>query len=220
MKKSLEIADKVLLFDFDGTLVETEILAREVVREYFHERGFEGADHFSNLIVGRTWKLAVDLMVAESRHLGFELGDPERVLNEFRDRYRARFKSGVSLIPGLLELLPVFRKKARFLGIVTGSERHEVEEILQSHGLMGFFDRIWGFGDYPESKPHPAPYLTAMQEHHFEPSEVIVFEDSKAGMESAYRAGLRWVQICHEAHAGEPDPRSMIALPDWRHLEI
>ena len=220
MKKTLDIEGKVLLFDFDGTLVETEFLAREIIHRYFEERGFEGADAFATLIVGRTWKLAVDLMVREAGVRGFELGDPDRLLQEFTDRYRDRFREGVRLIPGFRELVEDFKKKARFMGIVTGSNRHEVEEILAAHGLDGIFERIWGFGDYPESKPHPAPYLTALDEQGFLPGEVIVFEDSKAGMESAHAAGLRWVQICHEAHAGEPDPRSLLVLPDWRHLKI
>jgi HAD superfamily hydrolase (TIGR01509 family) len=220
MKKDLNIEDKVLLFDFDGTLVETEILAREIVQRYFEERGLDGAQDFAALIIGRTWKLAVELMIKEASTRGFSLGPPEELLEMFRDRYQERVKEGVSLIPGFLELLPEFKKKARFLGIVTGSERPEVVAILKGHGLDQTFDQIWGYGDYPESKPHPAPYLTAVEAHRFDPNEVIVFEDSKAGMESAYRAGLQWVQICHESHASEPDPRSLLVLPDWRHLKI
>ncbi len=220
MKKTLNVEGKVLLFDFDGTLVETEFLAREIIQRHFEERGFEDADAFAALIVGRTWRLAVELMVREARLRGFDLGDPDSLLREFTDRYRIRFREGVRLIPGFRDLIDDFKKKSRFMGIVTGSHRQEVEEILEAHGLEGVFDRIWGSGDYPESKPHPAPYLTALGEHGFRPSEVIVFEDSKAGMESAHAAGLRWVQICHEAHATEADPRSLLVLPDWRHLKI
>jgi HAD superfamily hydrolase (TIGR01509 family) len=220
MKKPLIIQDKVLLFDFDGTLVETEILAREVVQKYFEERGLEGASDFASLIIGRTWKLAVELMIAEAENRGFVLGESQALLEEFRERYQVRVKEGVGLIPGFRELLPDLKKKARFLGIVTGSERPEVEEILRAHGLEHYFDQIWGYGDYPESKPHPAPYLVALRAHQFKAEEVIVFEDSKAGMESAHRAGLKWVQICHESHAGEPDPRSLLVLPDWRHLQV
>ena len=220
MKKPLNIDDKVLLFDFDGTLVETEILAREVVQRFFEERNLQGAQDFASLIVGRTWKLAIELMITEAEKRGFVLGEPGLLLEEFRERYQMRVKEGVNLIPGFLDLLPVMKKKARFLGIVTGSERPEVEGILRAHGLEKAFDQIWGYGDYTESKPDPAPYLTAIRAHGFNPNEVLVFEDSKAGMESAHRAGLPWVQICHEAHAGEPDPRSLLVLPDWRHLGV
>jgi HAD superfamily hydrolase (TIGR01509 family) len=220
MQKTLEIEGKVLLFDFDGTLVETEALAREVVRDFFEERGFPDGPEFARMIIGRTWKLAVDMMSEAARARGVDLGDRGILLSEFRSRYRKRCAGGVSMIPGFLEILPVVRKKARFLGIVTGSERDEVEEILDSHGLRSHFDQIWGCGDYSESKPHPAPYLAALTEHRFDPAEVLVFEDSSAGMESARRAGLRWVQIAHESHAGEPDPGALLVIRDWRELSI
>jgi HAD superfamily hydrolase (TIGR01509 family) len=220
MKKNLSISDKVLLFDFDGTLVETEVLAREVIDAYFREKGFGNSAPFANMIVGKTWRLAVEEMRSAALRSGFDLGDPEFLEREFKHRYQERFRGGVNLIPGLLELLPDFKKKARFLGIVTGSERHEVQAILGAHRLDGVFDRVWGFGDYPESKPSPSPYLTAMKEIPAGAAEILVFEDSRAGMESAHRAGLRWVQVSHEAHAKAPDPRAMFVIRDWHQLEL
>jgi HAD superfamily hydrolase (TIGR01509 family) len=220
MKKTIDIRDKVLLFDFDGTVVETEILAKEVIEDYFLEKKLPESEHFSNLIVGKTWKLAVEQMQAEASRLGFVLGETSALSDEFRRRYQERFQKGVRLIPGFLELLPAFRKHARFMGIVTGSEPHEVSAILGSHHIQGSFDRVWGFGDYEASKPDPSPYLTAMAALKVTPDQVLVFEDSRAGMESAFRAGLSWVQITHEPHAREPDPRSLLVVRDWREIQI
>jgi len=220
MKKPIQIDNKVLLFDFDGTLVETEILAREVIEEYFRERNSDQGSHFASLIVGKTWKLAVEQMQVEARALGLALGETEALIVEFKRRYQERFHRGVNLIPGIKRWLPVFKSRARFIGIVTGSERHEVVSILKSHQMEGVFDRIWGFGDYEESKPHPSPYLTAMRDIGADPSEVLVFEDSRAGMESAHQAGLRWVQVTHEAHARNPDPRSLMVIQDWTEFSI
>lgn len=218
--KIVSITDKVLLFDFDGTLVETEILAREVIQAYFFEKGLGDSTPYADMIVGKTWRLAVEEMRRAALQSGFDLGAPELLEQEFKRRYQERFRRGVNLIPGFRELLPVFRAKARFLGIVTGSERHEVASILGSHQLEGVFDRVWGFGDYSASKPDPSPYLTALREIPAHASDVLVFEDSRAGMESAHRAGLQWVQVSHESHAREPDPRSLLVIQDWRQLRI
>jgi HAD superfamily hydrolase (TIGR01509 family) len=220
MKKQVEIDNKILLFDFDGTLVETEILAREVIETFFEQRNSVHGARFANLIVGKTWKLAVEEMQQEAMQLGIHLGESESLITEFKTRYRERFHQGVNLIPGLLKWLPEFRKRARFIGIVTGSERSEVESILGVHKIEHFFDRIWGFGDYAESKPHPSPYLTAMKEIGANPAEVLVFEDSKAGMESAHRAGLSWVQVSHETHARVPDLRSVLVIRDWTEFTL
>jgi HAD superfamily hydrolase (TIGR01509 family) len=220
MKKVVQITDKVLLFDFDGTLVETEVLAREVIDGYFREKGFGSSAPFAEMIVGKTWRLAVEEMRRAASEAGFDLGMPDALEQEFKRRYQERFRKGVSLIPGFRELLPELKAKARFLGIVTGSERHEVDAILGAHRLEGVFDRVWGFGDYAASKPDPSPYLTALQEIPAAAPDVLVFEDSRAGMESAHRAGLQWIQISHEAHARVPDPRALLVIPDWRTLEI
>ncbi len=220
MKNFLDIQDKVLLFDFDGTVVVTEILAKKVISAYFKEMRVAVPDGFSDMIVGRTWKAAVDEMQVRAMALGLKLASSELLLAEFRRRYQEAFAEGVPLVPGFKELLPELKAKSKFMGIVTGSERHEVEAILGAHGLQDEFERIWAFGDYEFSKPHPSPYLTALEGLNVNPAEVIVFEDSKAGMESAHLAKLKWVQIAFEAHAQEPDARSLLMIRDWRELQI
>ncbi len=215
MKKPVQIDDKILLFDFDGTIVETEVLAREVIETYFRERNSTEGSRFANLIVGKTWKLAVEEMQREATQIGLHLGASDVLIREFKARYQERFHRGVNLIPGFEKWLPEFRKRSRFMGIVTGSDRSEVEAILGAHQINGVFDRIWGFGDYAESKPHPSPYLTALAEIGADPADVLVFEDSTAGMESAHRAGLGWIQVSHENHARIPDPRSLKVIRDW-----
>ncbi|MBU6153829.1 MAG: HAD family phosphatase [Bdellovibrionales bacterium] len=220
MKNQIEIDNKILLFDFDGTIVETEILAREVIESYFQQRNSPHGGRFAELIVGKTWKLAVEEMQKEAEQIGIRLGERDELVAEFKKRYQERFHRGVNLIPGIEKWLPVFRKRARFMGIVTGSDRAEVESILGAHQIRGVFDRIWGFGDYAESKPHPSPYLTALNEIGARPDEVLVFEDSRAGMEAAHRAGLGWVQVSHETHARIPDSRSLCVIRDWNEFSI
>ena len=220
MHKKLNIKDKILLFDFDGTLVETETLAKQVIDHYFVQKNFPEQVPFSDLIVGRTWKAATESIVDFAKSRGFEIGTPEELHQEFKTRYRERFEKGVRLIPGVLKKLPELQLKSRFMGIVTGSERDEVETILRSHQLEGFFERIWAYGDYEVSKPDPSPYLTAMRDLGCTPAEVYIFEDSKAGMESAHAAGVEWIQVAHEAHSLEPDSRSLQIIQDWEHLRI
>lgn len=220
----IDLRKKVLLFDFDGTIVETEALAKEAINEYFHEMNLlpatEVAEMFSHLIVGRTWSSAIDNMIQHAKTLGIPLESKETLAREFKSRYRARFEKAVKLIPGFLDVLPKIREQAAFLGIVTGSEHEEVEAILKATGLVGVFERVWAYGDYPHSKPDPSPYLAALRALNAPAADVVVFEDSEAGMESAHRAGLRWVQVCHEHHAKTPDPRSWLVIRDWHQLKL
>ncbi len=214
----VNIQNKVLLFDFDGTLVETEILAKKVIDVYFQSKNFPQPLPFGDLIIGRTWSAATEAMVKYALDLGIQLPSPLQLKSELMALYRAQIGSGVNLIPGLDECLPYFKSNAKFLGIVTGSDREEVELILKSHGLDQFFDRIWAVGDYEFSKPHPSPYLKALKDLQIKAEDAIVFEDSKAGMESAKGAGLPWVHIAYESHAKEPHPDSLLTIPHWGDL--
>lgn len=215
---NLDIKDKVLLFDFDGTLVETEFLAKQVIEHYFKEKNFTHPIPFAEMIVGRTWHAATESMVDYAKTCGIDLGEAAGLEKEFKKRYRELFVTGVKLIPGLRACLPGFKSGARFIGIVTGSDREEVNTILKAHGLENYFEKIWAYGDYALSKPDPSPYLTAMRELQASPSEILVFEDSMAGMESAHLAGLQFVQVTHEGNAEHRDPRALRIIRDWDEL--
>ena len=188
--RKIRVTGKILLFDFDGTLVETETLAMQVINHYFAQKNFPGQVPFADLIVGRTWKAATEAMVEYAQVRGYDIAPPEELRREFKVLYREKFQQGVRLIPGILERLPELKAKAKFMGIVTGSERDEVLSILKTHDFGHYFDRIWAFGDYEHSKPDPSPYLTAMRDIGCNASEALVFEDSKAGMESSHRANI------------------------------
>jgi beta-phosphoglucomutase len=214
---SLEISGKILLFDFDGTIVATEGLAKDVIAEYFFPSPF--AAQLSEMITGRTWKAACETMVRFARSNGLEVVDGSVLVDVFKTRYRARFEEGVKLIPGFIEMVPQMKALARSLVIVTGSERDEVESILNAHGLSKYFDRIWASGDYEHSKPDPSPFLTAMKDLKCTAAECLVFEDSKAGIESATRAKLSFVQVTHESHPIEADPRALLVIHQWNDLK-
>lgn len=218
MEIKLEIANKVLLFDFDGTVVETEIIAKKVIEQYFTEQNIDHGTHFADMIVGRTWKAATESMIEHALSRGVEIPESGVLQDLLKARYRQAFELGVPLVPGFNELLPHFKSQAKFLGIVTGSDRHEVSSILTFHGLQESFGQVWGYGDYPRGKPHPDPYLTALSALKADPKDVIVFEDSKVGMEAARQAGLSFVQIAHEAHAKERHPDALLYLESWHDL--
>jgi HAD superfamily hydrolase (TIGR01509 family) len=216
---ALDIRDKVLFFDFDGTLVETESLAQEVIKNYFLNKnpGYEAPSEF---IIGRTWQAAVFAIETHAKEHGIKVASADELLKAFKDGYQARLVQGVNLIPGIIETLEKIRTQAKFMGIVTGSDHEEVKTILKYQQLGGYFSRIWAYGDYELSKPDPSPYLTALRDLNVKACDAIVFEDSKAGMESAHRAGIVFVQIAHEAHAKDLDPRALCTVQNWNELNL
>jgi beta-phosphoglucomutase-like phosphatase (HAD superfamily) len=59
-----------------------------------------------------------------------------------------------------------------------------------------------------------------MQDLGVDREQVIVFEDSSAGMESAHQAGVGFVQVSHESHSPPSDPRALVTIRDWFELRL
>ena len=230
MQKKLDVKNKILLFDLDGTLVDTEKLGEQVIEDYCVDKKIfdqvENLKNISKLIVGRTWKSAVKEII-ETYSLSI---DPSQFEMDLKAHYRRLLTGGVDTIPGVHEKLHEFKSKSRFMGIVTGSAKEEVDVILNAEGLTHLFERVWSSEFYPESKPSPSPFLTAFSETQIHmrsasgmeilPENIIVFEDSVAGMESAYRAGFSFIQILHAHPHMKPDPRALFTIQDWRDLSL
>jgi len=77
------------------------------------------------------------------------------------------------------------------MGIVTTCSRDHFDVIHRSSGLLQYFDFVLLPGDYDRHKPHPDPYLRAIERSGFEPDACVAIEDSERGLASATAAGLR-----------------------------
>jgi len=230
MVKKIDVKNKILLFDLDGTLVDTEKLGERVLEHYCVDQKIfdqpETIKTISRMIIGRTWKSAVaEIIQTYSLKL-----DPVEFERDLKAHYRKLIQGGVDLVPGVQEKLVEFKEKSEFMGLVTGSAKDEVEVILNAEGLTHAFDRIWSSEFYPESKPSPSPFLTAFAEIQnfmrsasgleISPQDVLIFEDSIAGMESASRAGFSFIQVLHAHPEMKPDPRALFTIQDWHDLKI
>jgi HAD superfamily hydrolase (TIGR01509 family) len=101
---------------------------------------------------------------------------------------------GVRVNPGVRECLEALRDQMR-MGIVTGSRRDHFEAMHRTSGLMPYFEFALTHDEYERSKPHPEPYLTAVERYGLDPRSCVVVEDSERGVRSAAAAGLRCIAI-------------------------
>jgi HAD superfamily hydrolase (TIGR01509 family) len=88
------------------------------------------------------------------------------------------------------------------MGIVTSSERMHFDLIHRNTDLMRYFQFVLLSGDYARSKPHPDPYLMALERSGLHPDECLVVEDSARGLAAACSAGLRCVVVPSELTRG------------------
>jgi HAD superfamily hydrolase (TIGR01509 family) len=178
-----------ILWDNDGTLVDTEPLYFHATREVLAEVGVELTEEWFVRLSLDEGRSAFDLALAH----GVEATVIERLRRERNERYERRLAGGVPLRPGIVECLQKFAGKVR-MGIVTSCLRTHFTRMHERTGLLPYFDFVLTQEDYERTKPDPAPYLAAARRHGLDPDRCLVIEDTRRGLLSAKRAGMQcWV---------------------------
>ena len=176
------MARPALLFDLDGTLLDTDPLHFAIFVELFAERGI-AIDHAHYLaeIHGR---LNADLFgKAFPGEDAAALSDRKEAI--FRDRMGGSYPA----MPGAAALLDRARAAGWRTAVVTNAPRANAEAMLAAIGLAAAFDLVVIGDECARGKPHPDPYATAIDRLGSLPDRAIAFEDSPSGLASARAAG-------------------------------
>jgi beta-phosphoglucomutase len=189
---------RAVVFDFDGVLVDSEALHFRAQRDALLTAGIaiEKDEYYSHY-------LAYDdrgaIRIALERH--GQPSDRERVevLARIKAQRYAELLPEVPFFAGARELVRALTADYP-LGVASGALHREIEAILTAGGLRDAFTAIVGADDVGHTKPHPEPYLTAMQRlapraPGLRPAECLVFEDSVPGIASGLAAGMKVVGI-------------------------
>ena len=175
---------RAVLWDMDGTLVDTE--------PYWIEAEFELAERY-----GGTWSKAHALSLVGNNlldsaayireNMGIDV-EPERIVEELLDGVVHRVEQSVPWRPGAVDLIERTRAAGIPCALVTMSYDRFVAPILAHLPAETF--RVVVTGDrVSQGKPHPEPYLTAAAALGLAPEDCLAIEDSQTGAKSAEAAG-------------------------------
>ena len=180
------IVPRAIVFDFNGTLSDDEPILCEIFVRLFAEHGkpLSAQEYFGELAglsdeeIVRTW-------------LGRDHPDVEAVIEERVDRYRAAVAGGSSVHDHTREAVRYAAERVP-LAICSGAARNEIEQVVAAAGLAPLLRGIVSSDDVAEGKPDPEGYLKAMRDlfNGVDPPDVLVFEDTEAGVASARAAGV------------------------------
>ena len=182
---------RAVIFDFNGTLSQDEPILCEIFVELFAEHGkpMSAQEYFDELAglsdpeVVRTW-------------LGREHPDVDEVIRERIVRYRAAVADGSS-IPDKVRAAVRYAAGRVPVAIVSGAARDEIEPVLEAAGLRAAFAVLVSSDDVERGKPDPEGYRTALSllDGDIAAGEVLVVEDTEAGIAAAKGAGMRCVAV-------------------------
>lgn len=179
---------QAVVFDLDGTLIDSEALVKEAHFAACALMGYTMSDAQFLALVGMH-REANDLQLRSYYGDDFPLDD-------FIATTRAHVGDRVApLKPGALALMDVLDELAMPFALATSSRRPWVERHFTAHGLTERFRAVVTRQDCVEGKPHPEPYVNASRLLGAAPGDVLALEDSYAGVASAHAAGCMTVMV-------------------------
>lgn len=177
---------KCILFDFDGTLVNSINIMYEAYRLFMFQNGMEPTRKEFDSFNGPPLRSVVNAL-----NDAYDFGVHDELLlakyNEIIDSLYVK----VSLCEGALKLIDNAVSRSVQIGIVTSNSRLRVENFLFRLNLVNRFNFIIADEDVSLGKPHPEPYLLALARSKMTGNQVIAVEDSEQGAKSAVAAGIR-----------------------------
>ncbi|MER5636636.1 HAD family phosphatase [Kitasatospora sp. NPDC002227] len=173
-----------VLFDMDGTLVDTEHLWLEAATELADELGLTLGDADLPEILGR----AVEHTAAHFFRISGEARPEAELAARLNDAFAAKVAAETVPRPGALALLQELRDAAVPAALVSASPRQVVDLVLESLGRE-WFALTMAAEDTEVTKPDPAPYLAAAARLGFDPATCVAVEDTPTGVASAHAAG-------------------------------
>lgn len=187
---------KAVLFDHDGTLVDSEPTHWRLWQDVLRTHGaILTEQHYKDYYAGMpTAANAADLAerFAIDRTPAALAEDKYAITRSFLSR------SAFPLMPGVREVLPLFQASGLRMAIVTGAGRNGVAATLKAHSLDGIFETIVTADDVRYSKPSPDCYLLAVANLGLEPEDCVAIEDTEHGVAAAAAAGVACLAVPNE----------------------
>ncbi len=185
-----------VIFDMDGTLVDSEVLTEPAIMAFCHENGIDDVNIDCSEFFGASWASIEQHLVDCYPQLA---GNP-KIATRLHEIFH---KMGQDSPPALIHKARESVIAAHALmptAIISSSFRQSIEETIRRMGIEQHVTYYAGAEDYRDEKPAPDGFLKAAEVLQARPQNCLVFEDSIAGIRAAKAAGMQVVAITHRSN--------------------
>lgn len=177
---------KAVVFDLDGTLIDSMWVWAKVDEDYLKRFGYEVPVDLHDAIEGKSFSEGAQYF---KERFGIE-ASIEEIAQEWNRMAYEMYLKEVPMKPGAYDFVKKIRKKGIKTAIATSNSRMLVENVLKVHGLLEDFDVIVTDDEVSKGKPNPDIYLEASRRLQIKPQDCFVFEDITMGILAGQRAGM------------------------------
>lgn len=203
---------KAILFDHDGTLVDSEPSHCEIWNRVLAPYGIVlSFDEFARDCIGVPVNETAKLLI-ERYQLPFQATELAAIKDAASDQFQ--IDEGFPALAGAMELLHEMWSKGLKIAIVSGAGRNSVMNTVARFGLAEKLDAVVTAQDVLHNKPAPDGYLQALTKLGVEAQDAVAIEDSASGIASAKAAGLQCLAIHHDFI-----PRQALSAADQIHQD-
>ncbi|KAA0010446.1 HAD-IA family hydrolase [Billgrantia pellis] len=198
-----------LLFDSDGTLVDSEILLADVMAEVLPRHGlpFTAMQYMDEFRGVRFLSIVLEL---ESRHQSLSVARRQAMENEMRALMEARMRERLVPIAGMAEALGALSGHPR--AVVSNGPERKIRCAMESVGFTHHFgDNLFSAYTLGVWKPDPALYLKAAEAMGHPPERCVVIDDAAVGVAAGLAAGMQVIHLNHFPDV-ETTPTGSIAI--------
>ncbi|WP_162064127.1 HAD-IA family hydrolase [Vibrio taketomensis] len=182
-----------VIFDCEGTLVDSEVLCCRALSSVFKSFGAELCldDAMKHFVGGKLADILADTRDRLGLNLSLDVLEPR-----YREILHQLFESELKPMPGAQTVLDALDKQGIDYCVVSNGPREKIEHALQLTHLDSYFSgRIFSAFETNSWKPEPDSILYSAMSMGYKPEECLYIDDTPKGLEAGVRAGIRTVHI-------------------------